>query len=114
MPYLLYKSLKKGETVKEFCDEIAISRTKFYRWLKLYPEFSNAFQEGREAGKEIWKIRCTIPCYDSRSVKRLPNTSFHRLLATNIYGREFLPPNKKVSKETREIAELKRLLFEAG
>lgn len=111
---LIYKMLSQGYTVIDFCKEIGIYRSKFYRWLKRYPEFNEALKVGREEAKEIWQLRCIISFYNSQTGKRLPNTSYHRLLASNIYGSDFLPPKKKLSKEANEIAELRRLLFEAG
>lgn len=111
---ILFKMLKQGYTVKDFYNEIGIHRSKFYRWLKRYPEFAQAFREGREAAKEIWQLRCKIPFHNPETGKRLPNTSYHRLLASNIYGRDFIPPKKKLSKEANQIAELKRILLNYG
>lgn len=110
---LLLKRLKRGDTVKEFCKELGISRSKFYRWLARHTEFFKAFERGREMGKEIWKLRCITPAYNKTTGKRYPNTSYHRLLAANIYGREFLPPKKKLSKEAKEMAQMKMLLLES-
>ena len=111
---ILFKMLKQGYTVKDFCNEIGIYRSKFYRWLKLHPDFRKVLIESREAAKEIWRLRCTIPFHNLETGKRLPNTSYHRLLASNIYGRDFLPPNKKLSKEAYQMEKLKRILFEYG
>jgi hypothetical protein len=87
-PYL-YQYLANGKTVFDFCFDLGCSRSSLYQWIKKYPEFNETFKEGREAGKPVWLKRCLIP--DGK----LPNTSFHRLLTTNIYGRDVLPPQNK-------------------
>lgn len=81
----LFKYLSVGKTVFDFCYDLGCSRSTFYQWVKKYPDFERAFREGREAGKEIWLKRCIEP------EGKLPNTSFHRLLTANIYGKDFLP-----------------------
>jgi hypothetical protein len=60
-PEKLFKALQKGDTISDFCKSERIPRKKFYQWLKRYPEFKEAFDKGREAGKEIWRLRCLIP-----------------------------------------------------
>jgi hypothetical protein len=106
---LLSKRLKHGDTVTDFCNKIGISRNKFYRWRKRYPAFNKAFKNGREAGKEIWQLRCKIPFQNPKSGKKFPNTSYHRLLAANIYGKDFLPPKRKLTESERAIAEIGRM-----
>ena len=99
-PEQLFEALKHGDTVVEFCQVIGIARIKFYRWQKRYVEFAKAFEDGRDAAKEIWLVRCIFPGMNKRTGRRYPNTSYHRFLATNIYGKDFLPP--KDIETTRE------------
>lgn len=110
LPETLFKALKQGATVKSFCAKHGIERTKFYQWCKAHPELKKALITGREAARELWLIRCKLPDFNPETGKRFPNTSFHRLLATNIYGRDFLPENHKLTDDEFRFLRVKRIL----
>ncbi|MHA2284169.1 MAG: helix-turn-helix domain-containing protein [Promethearchaeota archaeon] len=74
---MLYEALINGYTVMDFCMAIGCSRSTFYQWVKTCKNLKNAFYYGLQGGKRIWTRRCITP------MGKLPNTSFHRLLATN-------------------------------
>ena len=109
-PELLIQILNEGGTVSDFCQYLGISRCKFYRWTRRYPDFSEALHQGREEARELWLIRCRIPDNNPETGKKYPNTSYHRLLASNIYGKDFLPENKKVSDDVYQVLNMRRLL----
>lgn len=112
-PEKLFKALQRGDTISDFCKSERIPRKKFYKWLRRYPEFKEAFDKGREAGKEVWRLRCLIPCINPETGKRYPNTSYHRLLAANIYGKDFLPPMVKLNREKFFVLDGYRIRLEA-
>lgn len=95
-PPALYRALESGDTVRGYCRGEGISRSLFYQWVKRYPEFARALEEGREAGKAIWRARCLgeVREINPKTGKLFPNYSYHRLLAVNIYGRGFLPEKR--------------------
>jgi len=45
---------KSGEDVIEVCVELGISKDTFYRWVKEHPEFSDAYEKGKEFSEAWW------------------------------------------------------------
>lgn len=43
-----------GESVAEVCAELRISKDTFYEWVKLYPNFSDAYQKGLGLSEAWW------------------------------------------------------------
>lgn len=45
----------QGESITEVCVKLGISRDTFYRWMKLYPDFSDAVKIGLEKSEAWWE-----------------------------------------------------------
>lgn len=46
---------KNGEDVIEVCVELGICRAAFYKWVKKYPDFAEAYKEGKEKSEAWWR-----------------------------------------------------------
>jgi hypothetical protein len=50
----LPKMFANGEDVVEVCAELGICRTTFYKWVKKYPEFAEAYKNSKDIAKAWW------------------------------------------------------------
>ena len=44
----------EGESVAEVCTELGVSRRAFYDWVKKYPEFKEAYEQGKLYSEAWW------------------------------------------------------------
>jgi transposase len=47
--------MKKGDSVIACCAEIGISKDTFYKWIKQYPQFSDAYRLGMVYAEAWWE-----------------------------------------------------------
>lgn len=47
--------LSSGKSKSAVCAELGVGRTAFYEWVKNYPEFSLAVEQGAEAAQAVWE-----------------------------------------------------------
>lgn len=51
---ILPKMFENGQSVSEVCKLLGTSRISFYNWVKKYPEFKAAFEEGKSLSEAWW------------------------------------------------------------
>ena len=50
----LPQMFKNGESVAEVCVQFGVSRQAFYDWVKKYPEFAEAYEQGKLYSEAWW------------------------------------------------------------
>lgn len=51
----LPEMFKDGQSVCEVCVDLGIHKDTFYEWVKLYPEFSDAYKKGLSLSQGWWE-----------------------------------------------------------
>jgi hypothetical protein len=69
-----------------FCAEIGICEDTFYRWVKVHPEFSEAYKRGRTAAKAKFLNRIGTFAFGDQEDEKRCNNGLISLLAVNLYG----------------------------
>ena len=64
-----------------FCHTNRIANSTFYEWVKLYPDFSNAFREGRKDALGHWEHFCVSHFENTKF-----NTNLFKLFMSNCFG----------------------------
>jgi transposase-like protein len=92
--------MNKGYIVEEVCAEIGIARDTFFKWVKEYPEFSDAYKKGKSAFTAFWtraykKVMMGIPLNPPKKTKPKPKP-----------GEKPKPGQKKEDEKEEEAVEL--------
>ena len=94
-----------GSNIQRFCRDHDIHHDTFYEWCKKYPEFSEAFKEGKQRSQAFW-LDMGINNLNSKTF----NTNLYKYLTAVQFG---WSENKNVTqdivlhdgKEAKEVQE---------
>lgn|SRR5574338_233963 len=81
MPAKLIEAMFEGKSVLRFCRDIRVDKDTFYEWVKVHPEFSAAFRQGKTDCEAFWEDWLVEHLGDKNV-----NGSLVRLFMTNRFG----------------------------